>query len=92
MCVYGLKRADAEGQQPRTRQIETFAIVSRFSRSTSELQLHGLDRATALALALASQAVSAGWGTNGGVIGICSWYRLWCGTPEIESLNEISSL
>lgn len=39
-----------------------------------------------------ARLLGAGRGTNGGVIGICSWYRLWCGTPEIESLNEISGL
>lgn len=79
-----------KGNNREQAQIETFAIVSQFSRSASELQLQGLDRATPLYVA--SQAVGAGWGTNGGVIGICSWYRLWCGTPEIESLNEISGL
>lgn len=51
MCVYGLRRADAEGQHPRTRQIQTIAVVSQFFRSASELQLQGFGRAAALYVA-----------------------------------------
>lgn len=80
--------ATAEGKRRRTRQTQTFAVVSQFFHLASELLVQDFGRAAAPYVA--SRALGAGHRTNGSVIGICSWYRLWCGTPEIESLNEIS--